>query len=432
MLFRSPCRDAAGQRVSDTVTAGSMPSPGLWRRAENTFDRAGRIVSASVVYGTNAPICEVYSHDDCGAVTNVTADGETIFAVEYDALGRLVSMGGPPSSAAAFSYDALGNRVCAGGHTFIPDHDDPLKRPLLEYDASGAVVRRYIWGAGRLLGFIDANNALTVVHSDEQGSVIALSSLDGTILHTAHYGPHGEGWGTTGENPTPFAWLGGLGVMRIAGQSQTSNSTPQFSILNSQFSILYLTRHRLYAPSLRRFLSSDPIGLSGGLNLYAYCSGNPLSYVDPLGLCGESSWNIWTRVGGFFQMIGGGIEGGIGLGFATATAPTVAGPALGIAVGMHGADVASAGFYTMWTGVPHETLTSQALQSLGVPQNDALGIDTGLSMGTTWGLGGSIRMMGQIDGLVGVSQEAYKGQTVYRVWGEEALPSGHSWTPVNP
>jgi hypothetical protein len=28
--------------------------------------------------------------------------------------------------------------------------------------------------------------------------------------------------------------------------------------------------------------------------------------------------------------------------------------------------------------------------------------------------------------------EAYKGQTVYRVWGEEALPSGHSWTPVNP
>ena len=30
------------------------------------------------------------------------------------------------------------------------------------------------------------------------------------------------------------------------------------------------------------------------------------------------------------------------------------------------------------------------------------------------------------------AMEAYKGQTVYRVWGEEALPSGHSWTPVNP
>lgn len=43
--------------------------------------------------------------------------------------------------------------------------------------------------------------------------------------------------------------------------------------------------HRIYSPTLRRFLSADrlsPFGV-GGLNAYAYCLGDPVNHYDPTG-----------------------------------------------------------------------------------------------------------------------------------------------------
>ncbi|MDR2880416.1 MAG: hypothetical protein LBV29_00740 [Azoarcus sp.] len=56
--------------------------------------------------------------------------------------------------------------------------------------------------------------------------------------------------------------------------------------------------YRDYNPATGRYIQPDPIGLEGGINLYGYVGGNPVFYVDPLGLNPAAG------------AIGGGIIGG--------------------------------------------------------------------------------------------------------------------------
>ncbi|MDP7025243.1 MAG: RHS repeat-associated core domain-containing protein [Kiritimatiellia bacterium] len=48
-------------------------------------------------------------------------------------------------------------------------------------------------------------------------------------------------------------------------------------------------KNRYFHVGLKRWISSDPLGIEGGVNLYAYANGNPQMFLDPWGLGGAAA-----------------------------------------------------------------------------------------------------------------------------------------------
>jgi len=118
------------------------------------------------------------------------------------------------------------------------------------------------------------NGVLLYVHNDPLGTPQVLTDESGTTVWTASYDPFGKA--TVNEDPDGDGNAVTLNV-RFPGQYYDKETG------------LHYNYFRYYDPDTGRYLTSDHIGINGGINTYAYVDENPLKYTDEEGLSGNSA-----------------------------------------------------------------------------------------------------------------------------------------------
>ena len=107
-------------------------------------------------------------------------------------------------------------------------------------------------------------------HNDHLGTPQVMTNQTQSVVWQADYKPFGEVTIAPGSTVT--------NNLRFPGQYFDAESG------------LHYNYFRDYDPSTGRYVESDPIGLAGGLNTYAYVGGNPLELLDPFGLAPPTDW----------------------------------------------------------------------------------------------------------------------------------------------
>jgi RHS repeat-associated protein len=180
---------------------------------------------------------------------------------------------------------------------------------LAEYNASGQRQKRYAYLPGSYLPEQMADSTGTyTVHSDHLQTPTVLSNSQGTTVWSMQHVAFGQAW----INNDPD----GDGIAVEFNQRFPGQYYDQETGLNYNY-------FRDYDPAIGRYIQSDPIGLRGGLNTYAYVGNNPLKYIDPLGL-----WSVSVDL---YSGVGGG--GGVTVGYNESTGSWFGGGRVGFGVG---------------------------------------------------------------------------------------------------
>lgn len=220
----------------------------------------------------------IFSYDDNG---NIAGDGTLSFI--YDQNNQLKEVKKGETTIATYTYNGLGQRVKKEvGEDATIYHYDLDGKLIAESLPNGTTTKEYLYmGKVRIAMVEFGAEGETVYHylNDRLGSPEILTDANGTVVWEAWYEPFGE------AHIHPSSSV--VNNHRLPGQYFDHETG------------LHYNYHRYYDPKTGRYLTPDPIGQQGGINLFAYSLCNPVHTTDPFGL-----WGLAGAVGGAFTFFG--------------------------------------------------------------------------------------------------------------------------------
>lgn len=235
--------DAAGNVVSDRQGLTYL---------NFTIDLMGRIAAIEGTRDGARYLTTAYAHDAAGQRVLKKALAERLCINRSDR-GSCMTVPVPAGTGVVYAYDQAG-------------------RLLGEYRLQdGAVLREYVWLQDMPVAVIDGTAGspqIYYVQTDHLGTPRTVIDRAGVQRWSWMAEPFG--------NSAPVEDPVGFGAFRL-------NLRMPGQYFDAESGLAY-NWHRSYDAGVGRYTQSDPIGLQGGINTYAYVENQPTKYSDPTGL----------------------------------------------------------------------------------------------------------------------------------------------------
>lgn len=271
--------DDVGNRLTKTRIHGGVTTTETYTYDyQDTPPDSHRLKDILIQETGQADATRNFSYTDNGNTEQDTRPDGSLLDLHYNALNRYTQLDIDTVPTAWYQHNALGQRVKKTTLTeTVYYHYDEAGKILAESDAQGNVMSDYVFVDNMRVARYD-NSAAYYFHNDHLGRPIALTDIGGSVAWQVDYLPFGQVYNVV--NNTTKNTLG------FPGQ-----------ILDADSGFFY-NYFRDYEPSIGRYIQSDPIGLSGGMNSFGYANQNPLTFFDTQGLVAGVDDLVVIGVGG--------------------------------------------------------------------------------------------------------------------------------------